>query len=292
MLWSIDSEHDRRIAADLCPRGVAREALAGVRWGYIPGYDLVWTEGRAGQPLGMEGLCPPAALGDVHEAVRQALRGLGFHWIRSEGVARLDPTVTIRFAERGQGLAALQGMAALDVPRRKPDVIGRPPETVYLLSHSGTKLERIYDKGRESATAPVGTLIRWEAQVRFKSDGRRDISEWDRDSVKGVFNRRFAAMSAAAEGITVATMVEVNRTLARMVEDGRLSARQAELLMGHIAAEGVGLRRPKRTRMRRRAELRRLGLALALDGFSPDDDVQVDLGAVMAEALTTDRWDG
>jgi hypothetical protein len=59
--------------------------------------------------------------------------------------------------------------------------------------------------------------------------------------------------------------------------------------MGHVAAESVGLPRARATRYRREADLRRLGLALALDGID-DNQLDVDLGDVLADVLSSPGW--
>jgi hypothetical protein len=289
-LFSIDSKHDQRLAESVC--GVSRiapESVAGARLGFMPGHQLLWVEGRAAPALGKDGLLPPDALEDVHGERIRALRSLGFWGPREEGVARLDATVGLRFGERAEGLAVLYGIAALDVPYRKPALYGRPPETVYLLTGRGRVMERVYDKGLESNSAGRGQKIRLEAQARFASRHRRRASEWTTSDVRGRFAMKFAAMSKAADGITVATEHGIAQKLASLERDGAVTRRQAELLMGHLLAERVGLRRAKATRWRRRAELRRLGLAQALDGV--DHGVEVDLGAVFEDALSTGAWE-
>lgn len=289
-LFSIDSKHDLRLAAEVCGSSrIAPEEVAGARLGFIPGHELLWMEGRAAPALGRDELLPPDELVDVHAERVKALRSLGFWGPREEGVSRLDATVGLEFPDRSEGFAVLYGIAALDVPHRKPAIYGRPPETVYLLTYSGTKSERVYDKGLESSTAPRGTHLRFEAQVRFQSGHRRRASEWKAGDVRNRFGMKFGAMSAAANGVTVATERGIAEKLAQYERDGKLTDRQAELLMGHLLAERVGLRRNPRARRRRRAELRRLGLAQALDGV--DNGVEVDLGAVLEDALTTGAWD-
>lgn len=54
----------------------------------------------------------------------------------SKGMSRLDSTATAMFTRGQEGVAFLQGFSALDWPRLKPQVIGKPPETVYLIARN------------------------------------------------------------------------------------------------------------------------------------------------------------
>src|SRR5262249_27680925 len=77
-------------------------------------------------------LCPAHRLEEAYARVTQLLDAEvdGYEF---RGIARLDSTATTVFARGQEGIAFLQGVAALDWPRLKPEVIGKPPETVYLI---------------------------------------------------------------------------------------------------------------------------------------------------------------
>lgn len=259
--------------------------------GYMADRELLWVEGRpstVGSPDSLE-LLHPAALPDAELAVRRLVADVGLTDARHHAVSRLDVTASIALDTPSAGWAVLRGMAALDVPRRKPEVIGRPPETVYWLTERGERRERAYDKGLQLRVAPAGTRVRLEAQTRPRGVARTTAGWFTMERVRETFQDRFGAMARAADGLHVASEHTIREQLRELVEAEKVTPRQAELLIGHLGAESVGIPTPRRTRFRRRAELRRLGLAQALDG---QDDVDVDLGAVLADALTAEPWRG
>jgi hypothetical protein len=261
--------------------------------GYMPAHELLWVEGRPRTlwPGDTTALLDPEALPEADGRVLERLRDVGATDARSVGLSRLDATVTLRFDSPAAGWAALRGMAALDVPRRKPDVIGRPPETVYWITPAGARRERAYDKGLQTGTAAPGTLVRLEAQTRHRATDRTTAEWWNMERVRETFGSRFGTMGRAADGLHVASETTIREQLRELVEAERITAGMAEKLIGFIGAQSVGLPAPSRpTYFRRRAELRRLGLAQALDGIDGGDDLDVDLGEVLAEALTAECW--
>jgi hypothetical protein len=266
--------------------------LGPLRAGYMRDHELLWVEGRPitlADPRSVALL--PAGELDAARAGVQELIGLhGIRGAREIGVSRVDVTVSLSFDVPAEGWACLRGLAALDVPRRKPDVIGRPPETVYWVTEAGAKRERAYDKGKQLGSGRPGTQVRFEAQVRLRAADRTTAGWWTMERVRETFEKRFAAMAKSADGVRVASEATLREQLRELVLEDKLTARQAELLIGHLGAEAVGIPRARATVFRRRAELRRLGLAQALDGL--EDDVDVPLGDVLAEALTTERWRG
>lgn len=286
--------HDQR-QQRACEHAWARPSKLGpMSVGYLPRHELVWVEGRPVTLLEPEStdLLHGDRLVDVEALVRERLRDLGLTDAREVGISRLDGAVTVRFDRPQDGWAALRGLAAVDAPRRKPDVIGRPPETVYWVTPTGVRQERAYDKGLESGRARPGTLIRLEAQMRQRTEVRTRTEWWNMERVRDEWTRRYGPMGQAADGLHVASEQTIREQLRELVERERITAAAAERLLGFIAAQSVGLPAPsRRTRFRRRAELRRLGIAQALDGFD-DGDVDVDLAALLADALGTERWDG
>lgn len=208
------------------------------------------------------------------------------------GLGRLDSTVTQQFQDGREGLAALMGIAALDVPNCKPKVIGRPPETVYFVHERGRGrvLGRAYDKGLESGIAGRGELLRLEDQRRWQSTSRPQRDRFHAEYVRGCFEQRFKALYRSAKGVKVAALPILAETLATRARTGEISHREMERLGGFILAElGGGARSayPERTYKRRRAELRDHGLVLADDFFEP---IEVELGAVLERALQTPLW--
>jgi hypothetical protein len=289
LLYRLHDERQQVAASELWAR--PRKLAGAMTVGYVRDYELIWVEGRPRTLYGDEGLLHPDALSDVDRLVRDHLRDVGATDARSVGLSRVDPTVTLRFETPAQGWAFLRGCAALDVPRRKPEVIGSPVETAYWLTPAGRRMERVYDKGLEAALARPGILVRMEAQTRHRAADRTTAEWWNMDRVQETFQKRFGALAAAGSGLTVASEQTIREQLREWVLDGRIGATQARTLLGHLAAESVGMPMSRRTRYRNRAELRRLGLAHALDG-ADGEDLSVDVGELLREALTTERWHG
>ena len=291
-LFRVHDESQQRAAQHLCGESPMKLG-EGTTAGWMESFETLWVEGRAVQALvpGSKALLPPAALGDVHEELRKQLAAVGLTDTRPMGPSRLDVTATVRTAAAADGWAVLRGMNLLDVPRRKSSIITSrgQPQTVYKLTERGQVRERIYDKGVERGDAPQGQLIRFEAQTRHPKATRTTVEHWTMERIRETYEHRFAPMARSADGLHVASEKVVRRMIREHVEAGRISARQAELLLGHMAVESVGIPTPRRTKFRRRAELRRLGLALALDGDG-DEATDVDLPAVLEDVLTSPGW--
>ena len=252
--------------------------MVGVR----PGHRMLFAEGHPA----VEGLAHPTTLSAAASDVLQAVAEAGFPLGRDAGLSRVDGTVTLGFEDGNQGLAVLQGVAALDFPRSMPVVWGRPPQTVYIATESGRGMKaRVYDKARESLLGPPGSLVRFENQARYSKELRRAVEDVDLGHVRHRFETRFRPLAKSAAGLTVATLPVLAARVADRVEGGELTHRQAERLLGFMCLHQAGRRRgvPGRTLRRRRAELRDAGLVLADDFFEP---VEVDLGETIEAALT------
>lgn len=301
MLFRLWDERQQAAALDWCAEGskplVSDDAGAlGLKVGYHPLHELLWVEGRPIQALKgrTPQLLPAGALPDAHSAVLARVRDV-FPDARPAGLSRIDVTATVQLEDPSQGWAVLRGVGALDVPRRKPalylDGSGTHPQTVYWLTESGKVRERVYDKGAQLGTEPPGIRIRLEAQTRYRTATRTTAEHWTMERVRETFEQRFGTMARAADGISVCSERALRAQLREYVQRGRLTARQAELLLGHLACESAGIDgRPRRTVRRRRAELRALGLAQALDGIDEADELRVDLGELLADAMTSERW--
>jgi hypothetical protein len=233
----------------------------------------------------VDGLAHPAALPEAASDVLRAVREAGFPVGRDAGVGRADGTVTMGFEDRRRGVAVLQGVAALDFPRSKPIVYGKPPQTVYVASERGARrLARIYDKGLESSVAPAGRLVRFENQVRYSKQLRRVVEDVDLGHVSGRFRARFEPLAKSASGVSVASMPVLAAAVADRVASGEIAFRQAERLLGFMTLHQAGCRRgvSRSSLQRRRRELRAAGLVLADDFFEP---VEVNLGDTIEAAL-------
>jgi hypothetical protein len=233
----------------------------------------------------VEGLAHPATLPDAARDVLEAVHEAGFPLGRDGGVGRADGTVTLGFEQPNQGIAVLQGVAALDFPRSMPVVYGHPPQTVYIAGErTAARKARVYDKGLETLTAPPGTLVRFENQVRYGKELRRVVDDVDLAHVRRRYEARFGPMAKSASGVTVASIPVVAAKIADQVAAGEMRHQRAERLLGFMLLHQAGQRRgmPGRTLRRRRAELRDAGLVLADDFYEP---VEVNLGETIEAAL-------
>jgi hypothetical protein len=297
VLYRVHAERDHDRLTEVCggSLGMVPGEHGGLRAGWMREHELLWLEGRPAKALGLgSALLPPQALHDgMTKALGELSEAVGLGRVVEVGVSRLDATATMQLERPSEGWALLRGMAALDMPRRKAALYvnrGRP-ETVYRLTESGKVKERIYDKGAQLGGADTGTRIRFEAQTRWPAGTRDTMGLWSAERTTDEFERRFRPMARAAEGLRVASEGVIRELVKEMVDGDAITPRMAELLLGHIASESVGLPRPERTVRRRRAELKRLGLSHALDGLEGDDVVDVPLADVLDELLGA-TWDG
>jgi hypothetical protein len=293
LAYYLESDRDLRRIREATTRPgpgcwIAPAKLLGHTVGFVPSADMLFLEGH---PSAM-GLGSPNQLAETERELLHAVgESIGVNAPRPAGVSRLDATVTTSFADPRHGRAVLSGIAALDHPRCKPEVIGKPPETVYLLaSHGrGRKLARAYDKGLETHSAPAGQLIRLEDQRRWPKASRRDVTELTTPYVRQKFQARFAGLWQASKGVTVASIPVLSREIAERFDRGDLTYREAERLAGYLVLDAGGIKGGSRwTAQRRRRELRDHGLVLADDYF---EAVSVDLAPILEAALETDAWE-
>lgn len=277
------------------------------RVGWFPKAGLVYAEGHPDA----EGLCPAGELlaraielQDVLQASGMPLpgrerrfAGLGSDAEGWSGLRRADFTVNFEASSRAEGLAVLAGVAACvrDSPGHAQVRFGldRAVETVYLHGYAGKRvLGRWYDKGLEAATGDRGKFIRGEDQRRWGKLDRRHPEELTAEVLKSSFQRRFYPLWKATRGVTVAGPVVLAEKILECVEEGRIGAREAQSLCGHLVLQVVGGRRAggvsPATMYRREQRARELGLAVA-DGVL--EEVEVDVGAVLEQALETDAWE-
>jgi hypothetical protein len=253
---------------------------------WIPALSLYCVEGHPAAT----GLCSGDSLGLAYDEVRGVLEAeVGSYEFR--GVSRLDSTATYRFADGRAGIAFLGGMAALDWPRLKPVVWGKPPETVGLIARNsrGRLLARGYDSGLLRGTHERGVAIRLEDQRRYPSGKRPSSDAFQAAYVRKRFHARFAPLYKSAKGVTVAGLPVLATRIAAMLNAGDLTYREAERIGGALVIElgGAASHYSRRTHYRRRAELRERGLVLADDFYTP---VAVDMGDVLEACLDSPLW--
>jgi hypothetical protein len=247
---------------------------------WMPGLSLLAVEGHPSPG----GLCPSNGLGNAYETVMHLLdEEVGSYEFK--GLSRLDATATNVFGRGQEGIAFLQGFAALDWPRLKPEVIGKPPETVYLIARNGRgkKLARAYDSGLLRGTHERGVAIRLEDQGRFPA-GARPTMEID---PRARFHRRFVPLWQSMKGVRVASLPVLTETVAARLSSGEITRSQAERMIGFLHLETAGATCERRTWYRRRRELRERGLVVA-DGFF--ERVEVDVASVLEAALESPAW--
>ena len=210
------------------------------------------------------------------------------------GLRRCDSTVDLDTGSRSRGLAILAGVGAVakTIPRSQAEVKFAKDgcggvETVYVRGYSGIKiLGRWYDKGLESGCAPRGERVRAEDQRRYPRGHRRGVHELEASYVRSKFQQRFYPLWQATKGVTVAGELVLAERLADLVDEGGVSARQAEQLAGYVVLQ-KRVRQKRSTMYSRRKQLRELGLVVA-DGVL--EEVEVDLHEVLEEALDSPAW--
>jgi hypothetical protein len=282
------------------------EPIAGHRVGWFPS-GLLFAEGHPDA----DGLCRPSELTARCLALQQSLEARGLALSGRErsfcslgsvsegwaGLRRVDATVNLESKSRAEGVAVLAGIAACvrDGPGHAEVRYGldHGVETVYVRGFAGKRvLGRWYDKGLESSVASRGRLIRGEDQRRWGKHDRRDPADLSADVLRRSFQRRFYPLWKATKGVTVAGPVVIAEKLVAAVEAGELSPREAESLAGHMVLKVAGGRRgagiSKATMYRREQRARELGL-VAAEGVL--EEVEVDVGAVLEQALETDSWE-
>lgn len=286
------------------------EKIAGHSVGWFPGSRLLFAEGHP-DPAG---LCRADRLPLALETVTEGLEDLGvlpprlrlmplagpdgfnafLGGVGFGGVRRLDATVDLHFERSSEGLAALSGVAAMSLPRVKTETIreagGRRIETVYLLGSSGRSvLGRWYDKGVESGSAARGLHVRPEQQGRFAKGARPPVDVIAQTNyVRDAFVKRFEPLWRASKGVKVAGRPELIDQVIDLAEAGEISPQAAQRMIGHVFLDGNDRDpRPESTARRHRGECRDHGLVLA-DGV--DDEVDVDLGEVLEQAMDAEAW--
>lgn len=271
--WRLLFKTSRSHGSEVFPLGENKAHL-------MPALSLLAVEGHPTPGA----LCPADRLGDAYEEVTKLLDcEVGSYDFM--GVSRLDSTATNVFGRGQEGIAFLQGFAALDWPRRKPEVIGKPPETVYLIARigRGKKLARAYDSGLLRGTHGRGEAIRLEDQGRFAAGARPTL---DVDP-RARFHRRFVPLWQSMKGVRVASLPVLTEAVAAQLSSGEITRGQAERMTGFLHLETAGAPCERRTWYRRRRELRARGLVVA-DGFL--ERVEVDVGSVLEAALESPAW--
>jgi hypothetical protein len=247
---------------------------------WMPRLSLLAVEGHPAPGA----LCAADRLESAYEVVSRLLdrEVASYDFV---GLSRLDSTATHLFGRGQEGIAFLQGFAAIDWPRLKPEVIGKPPETVYVIAKNGRgkKLARAYDSGLLRGTHERGSAIRLEDQGRFPSGARPTLAI----DPRARFHRRFVPLWQSMKGVRVASLPILSAKIQAQLRAGDITHAQAERMIGFLHLDTAGEPYERRTWYRRRRELRERGLVVA-DGFF--EPVEVDLASVLEAALDSPAW--
>jgi hypothetical protein len=302
LLWKLDDEPSFRAATALAS-GPRRPEVAGWRLDWFPGLELLAAEGHPG---GDELLGTAEQAAASESRLRDVLGGgYGIElpegcYAERGGIARMDAAVNLPFPPL-EGRAVLMGIAALDMPRLKPVVYGKPIETVGLIHVAGRRLlGRVYDYGESRKVAERGSVVRFEDQRRFTNLQRLPAAVLTDEEVRHGFRKRFESLWQSSRGLTVGTLPVVARKLRDRLDAGEITRRQLDRAAGSLLVElaapkQVPGRKPgakvhglgRASYYNRRRELRELGLVIADEFYEP---VEVDLGAVLERALDEGVW--
>jgi hypothetical protein len=276
------------------------DPIDGHRVGWFPDSRMAVAEGHPDA----EGLCLPEQLCSRLSRLRDRIEEAGLELPESErafdgvgfagldGIRRMDCTVDFE-VEASTGIAVLGAIAALTPNRNLQPVIRRQTggplvETVSWHGRRGI-VARAYDKSVESNSGPRGTRPRLEAQYRWASGSRRGVEELTASYVRDKFVTRFAPLWRASKGVKIMGSTALAHELRQRVHCGHMTPGQAVSAAGYafLAKADVHLG-ARNTQWRHRRLLEDAGIVL--------DDVldqaqEVDLHAVLDEALETDAWE-
>lgn len=283
------------------------DAILGHRIGWFPGTGLAFAEGHPVDFLGGGTLAAPVLLPGCLVSLVAGLRSqvglrlpdgrtlvdaIGDRRPGFAGLRRLDTAVDYGFPRRDAGLAFLEVIGSMELPRCRRSLMHGASgllETVYWRGYGTARvMARVYDKGAESGEAPRGRLIRMEDQRRFQSGRRPAVDRTTPATVHHLFRERFQPLAKSPD-VLVGDVNAIAERLADLAAAGTIRPSTAEKLVGMLHLRHYeNLQAPRATRYRRRAKLRELGLHLAnLPGTEP---VEVQLGRVFDAALGADAW--
>ncbi len=246
----------------------------GMRLGVFPGPGLVFAEGRLGAMLARSGddhqLLPAADLATGSERAREALALIGFHFEpQPAAVRRLDLAAELRFDKRPDGLSFMRAMAALEVPGLMQDIYVKKGavETVYHKTPKrGQVRSRVYRKDLESPGYGGGeVVVRLERQVRYPKAKQETAESIAGGDLEELYRGRLGALAKGSGSVVAAELTGAQAALFQRVEEGRVTKRQGERMLGTLAVlnnEGRDWYDESYTADRRVRELQALGIVL------------------------------
>jgi hypothetical protein len=246
----------------------------------MPSLGLVAIEGN---PEG-GGLWSPDEVLHHGEAVRELVADT-FGLRSDRGVSRVDVTTSRRMDPK-RGRALLGGLAALDFPRLERTARGAPVHSVWWTGERSRAIRgRAYCESFKVESRAPFERVRLETQERLRNGARPPLDVVaDPEFQRQRFVRRFEPMRKAVDGVKAASFPVIAQALADEARYGYRTTREVERLAGSllILSGGAGEAYSRRTRTRRRAELREAGYVIADDFLEP---VEVNLGDELERAL-------
>jgi len=247
-------------------RGDVYVQAQGCRWGSFPD-GMAYVEGRVAALLdGPDAhyLATPAQLVEAASMFADTVAGG-----RADDVVtgRLDLASELRFDRPAEGLALMRAIASADVPWLKTGTEGSKRdglETVAWRTVNGRSVQlRLYDKGRESGTAPAGTLLRGERQKRFRKGRELVAVEIPNVNLRSLYvGRELASFVASDLELTVCNSFEASDLVDALALAGSISRSAGDSLMGFVHGRRCRDDYAKATWYKRWQQLRSLGIAL------------------------------
>jgi hypothetical protein len=246
-------------------RGEVYVQRAGCRWGSFPD-GMHYVEGRVAAILDGPDAHYLATAAQVVEAAELLADTVGAP-VENVVTGRLDLASELRFEDPREGLALMRAIAAADVPWLKTGTEGSKRdglETVAWRTANGRSIQlRLYDKGRESGTAPAGTLLRGERQRRMRKGRELVAIEIPNVNLRSLYvGRELAAFVAADLELTVCNSIEAVELVNAIARAGHVKRNAADSLMGFVAGDRRQDEYARATWYRRWAQLRQLGISI------------------------------
>lgn len=249
----------------LMARHELRVVTEGRTIGVMPD-GMAYVEARLANLLdGQENreLLPPADLAPGETAARGQLADLGVVAESDAGLGRVDLAADVRFEDDRDGRALMRALAHVTLPWCRTtvhDLHGPQLDPTGVTFFRGRqKYARAYDSGALYGTDDPYRKLRLERVIRTRRESEKSVSQFLADDPRklwlGVLDRYQHLR------VLVGPAGDVLASLNAAVGDGRLTQAQADYAFAYaVNYENVDY--PDRTAERRRAWLRRAGVAL------------------------------
>lgn len=218
--------------------------VSGARVMWWPEHSMVKVEGRLSAMLAgdraVHDLSPVSRLGDAPAAAEAVLLRLTAAAPAGDVAAcrRLDLASERVFEDEGEAGAFVRAVALLAPPGRyKREVIlgaDGQAETGYVMTRTGVKLQRVYNKTREALLPGPGVRVRIEAQNRLKKRDSKTFGQLASEAVMPLAMRAWAGYVEQAEEVIVTNASGAVEQLAGRVASGSLTLRKAERMIGTL----------------------------------------------------------